>query len=122
LPQDHRRRAARHCDLLSRESLFQQTANLLTDTGRFCLVLPSAQANSTIELARSVGFHLWSRTDVRPTTESEVKRVLLEFGPETDSDMSAKRTELVIETARHQYSDQYEALTKDFHLRYVSGQ
>ncbi len=115
---DEPRNVARHCGSLSRELLFQQTRMLLAETGRLCLVLPFEQADETMELSQSTGFRLLSRVDVRPNPQSEAKRVLLEFGPQADCNPPTKM-ELVIETARHQYSADYAELTKDFHLRYA---
>ena len=111
------RTAARHAEGLPRESLFRQVFQLLTDSGRFCLVLPFEQSDATIALGAKIGFHLWRRTDVRPTPTSELKRVLLDFGREEAGEL--ERSELIVETERHQYSDDYASLTKDFHLRYA---
>ena len=119
LSRDHHRKVARHDDALSREALFQQSRKLLGIDGRLCLVLPFDQFDATIELALSVGLHHWSSVNVRPTPAADPKRVLLEFGSKKKPG-SPKQTELAIETSRHQYTEDYAALTKDFHLRYAA--
>ena len=111
------RSAARHAAGLPRDSLFELVFQLLTESGRFCLVLPFEQADSTIALANEHGFHLWSRTNVRPTPTSDLKRVLLEFGRESFEGV-IEESELIVEMERHQYSSEYADLTKHFHLRY----
>ncbi len=116
------RSVARHTENLTRDSLFEHAQRLLTEAGRLAIVLPFEQAESTIETARNHDFHLWNQTNVRPTPTSELKRVLLEFSlvSPTQRDWVAE-TELIIETSRHQYSDDYADLTNEFHLRYASN-
>jgi len=111
------RNTARHATELDRTQLFQAAHRLLDANGRFCLVLPFEQADSTVESLAKLGLSLWSRTDVRPTPDSLPKRVLLEFGMiDTSHEI---HNDLVVETARHQYSEDYADLTRDFHLRYA---
>jgi tRNA1Val (adenine37-N6)-methyltransferase len=115
------RSVARHAEDLSRDSLFEHAQRLLTEAGRLAIVLPFEQAESTIETAGNHEFHLWNQTNVRPTPTSELKRVLLEFSRVSSTQQdSVVKTELIIETSRHQYSDEYAELTKEFHLRYSS--
>ena len=81
-------------------------------------MLPFEQADSTIALANEHAFHLWSRTNVRPTPTSDLKRVLLEFG-RVPVEGVVEESELIVEMERHQYSSEYADLTKHFHLRYA---
>ncbi|QEG25197.1 tRNA1(Val) (adenine(37)-N6)-methyltransferase [Mariniblastus fucicola] len=113
------RRVARQKGSLSVESLVRETRSLLSDSGRLCLVLPFEQSGPTVELSLAAGLSLWSQVDVRPTPDSPPKRVLLEFGRQRSPQAIAK-SELVLETTRHQHSDEFAALAKDFHLRYAA--
>ena len=115
---DASRETARTLVSLSRDDLFEDTKSILSDSGRFCLVLPFEQAESTISLAREFGFCLCKRTDVRSTPNSRLKRVLLEFDLNPKNDSQIESTELVVEKARHQYTKEYASLTREFHLRY----
>ena len=115
---DSSRETARTLASLSRNDLFHDTKSILSDSGRFCLVLPFDQAESTIRLARSVGFYLCKRTNVRSTPTAKPKRVLLEFGLRPVDESQVESTELVVEKTRHQYTEGYALLTRDFHLRY----
>ncbi len=112
------RSTARTTKTLGHRSLFEHAQTVLKNNGRFCLILPWEQAQSTIKIASSSGFVLWGRTDVRPTPKSRLKRVLFEFGKEPSSD-GPVLDEIVIEESRHEYSKAYERLTKEFHLRYA---
>ena len=51
---------------------------------------------------------------LKGTPTSDIKRSLLEFSFQ-ESDI--KSNELIIETARHQYTQDYINLTKDFYLK-----
>lgn len=111
------RLTARQTDDFSRRSFFQNVVSLLSVAGRICLILPFDQAEITIEVAKEFDLHLMSRTNVRANVAAtELKRVLLEFT--STSNHSTSESELVIEKSRHEFTEQYAALTQDFHLRY----
>ena len=124
LPSGDARTVARHTSQLPRESLFLHSFQILSSTGRLCLVLPYNQAEATNKIAGEAGFRLFSRTDVRPNPQGEPKRVLLEFGKQpidqgTRFDHEPSHRELVVETSRNQFTAEYQALTQDFHLRFA---
>jgi tRNA1Val (adenine37-N6)-methyltransferase len=54
------------------------------------------------------------------TATSEIKRSLLEFYPERSrrvENIALVEEELVIEISRHNYTDTYKELTRDFYLK-----
>ena len=90
---------------------------LLSDEGRFAVVLPADEAARFIGICRDVLLPV-RRTDVRTTPRHAAKRVLLEF-VHTSSAPAPDRTELVIGTGVHeQYTPEYRALTRDFYLKF----
>jgi len=63
---------------------------------------------------RKIGFFEQRRTEVKPTVTKPFHRILGEFGKNNDP---SEQTELVIEKyGRHQYSEEYVELTRDFYL------
>ena len=54
-------------------------------------------------------------TRVKGTPTTEIKRSLLAFSFAENKNIATD--ELIIETARHQYTEDYIALTKDFYLK-----
>jgi tRNA1Val (adenine37-N6)-methyltransferase len=54
-------------------------------------------------------------TRIKGTPTSETKRSLMAFSRNAINNITVD--ELVIETARHIYTDEYIALTKDFYLK-----
>ena len=99
------------------EAVRDAVVRLLSDEGRFAVVLPADEAARFIGICRDVLLPV-RRTDVRTTPRHAAKRVLLEF-VHTSSAPAPDRTELVIGTGVHeQYTPEYRALTRDFYLKF----
>jgi len=111
---DSQRNKARHNDSLSLEELFANTKRLLTSTGRFCLIIPVDQDESATRIAILNHLFLKKKTLVLPTPESKPKRILLEY---SQQDGFYSENQLVIETSRHQYSEDFIQLVKEYYLK-----
>lgn len=111
---DSQRNTARHTDTLDMHTLLYQTSLLLTPEGRFSIVLPAEQTNTLIEAAGRVGLYPSRHTAVITRPGLAPKRTLMEF---TRQKEAFQTEELVIELERHEYSEAYIALTKDFYLK-----
>lgn len=112
---DKKRNNARHSDTLSLDELLRCSKSLLVTGGRLALVVPFDLKEELYGLAAESGFHLRRETSVYPTPNSEAKRLLVEFIL-CPVDTFEKET-LTIEIARHQHTEEYIALTKDFYLK-----
>lgn len=110
------RSLARHTDSLSLNDLFTAAAKLLTPTGRIALVLPADQFKQVETVAARSNLFVSKCNWVHTTPSSIPKRILIEL---TQSAAIKDRIEahLVIELARHKYTPEYIALTKDFYLK-----
>lgn len=105
---------ARFNDAMPFEHLIYAVANLLSEDGIFSVVIPFKEEVNFIDLALKVGLFPNRILHVKGNPDSEIKRSLIEFYfRETDIETS----ELIIETARHQYTEDYINLTKDFYLK-----
>ena len=105
---------ARFTDALPFEHLLHGTANLLDDNGKASFIIPFSEEVNFILLAEKTGLYPNRITRVKGTNTSEIKRSLLEFSfTKTTIDTS----ELTIETSRHQYTEDYINLTKNFYLK-----
>lgn len=109
------RTIARHTDTLSYEVLLKSVAALLTDEGRFAVVLPYSEKERFLLLAASQSLFAHQIVDIYPTPQSTPKRFLAEFSKQkTECELS----KLVIESAgRHQYSEEYVELTREYYLK-----
>jgi tRNA1Val (adenine37-N6)-methyltransferase len=105
---------ARFTDALPFEHLLHGTAKLLDDNGRASFIIPFSEEINFISIAEKMSLYPNRITRVRGTNTAEIKRSLLEFSfTKTTIDLS----ELIIETGRHQYTEEYINLTKDFYLK-----
>lgn len=112
---DNKRSMARHTDSLSLPALIKDSYALLSATGRIALVLPYEQLGEVEEIAHENALYIGRQTAVIPTPEAQPKRLLIELSA-TDTG-TKKRDTLIIEEARHQYTSDYIALTKEFYLK-----
>ena len=96
------------------EDLIKGVDKLLTPRGTFATILPFSEETNFIQLAKKHKLNPYTITRVRGNPASPPKRSLMQFGrlqhPTTID-------ELVIETDRHQYTEDYIELTKDFYLK-----
>lgn len=113
---DFNRNNARHTDTLSFEELIKAAKLLLTDDGILSLILPTNEANLFIELTHNSTLFLKRKCLVKPNPNKAAKRILMEF---SFSKTEIIEDELTIETeTRHQYTNEYKTLTKDFYLKF----
>ncbi len=108
------RNLARFNDAMPFEHLIHAVAHLLSDDGIFSVVIPFKKEERLIMLASKVGLFLNRSLRIKGNADSETKRSLLEF---SFNETKIETSELIIETARHQYTQDYINLTKDFYLK-----
>ena len=114
---DANRTQARHTDTLSFDDLLQHSARLLNPEGSLSVILPINEGHQLIELAPKYEFTLTQLVHVHPTPTSEPKRLLMHFIKQSTKNSSILNSKLTIELARHQYTPEYIALTKNFYLK-----
>lgn len=107
------RTQARHTDTLSYESLIRNSAEMLTEKGRFCVILPALSSDDFEELCWLHRLYPSRRCEVISVQGLEPKRVLLEF---SRTRTLIERTTLILETADHQRTEAFSALTADLYL------
>ena len=112
---DNERSNARHNDSLPLEKLLSQSISLLSPQGRIALVLPSDLLDTAEKTANELQLYNTRKTFVKTTLQKTPKRVLLEYSRLQPTEQHEDI--LCIELARHKYSDEFAALTKDFYLK-----
>ena len=83
--------------------------------GRIALVLPYERLEEVKAHASANHLYICRQTDVIPTPGAAPKRLLVELS--TTEENIKNRDTLTIEEARHQYTPEYIALTKEFYLK-----
>lgn len=106
---------ARFQDALPFEDLFEAASLLLSENGIFSVIIPYKEETKFVDLAKGYNLFPSKITRVKGTPTTEIKRSLLAFSFSKKEKTSID--ELIIETTRHQYTEDYIALTKDFYLK-----
>lgn len=112
--EDKARNLARFSDAMPMEHIILAVYNLLSENGMFSIVIPHKMENTFIEEASLIGLSPNRILRVKGNPNSETKRSLIEF---SYSETATKISELIIETERHQYTEDYINLTKGFYLK-----
>ena len=111
--QNNQRNLARFQEAMPFEQLLEAVDLLLSDKGIFAVIIPFKEEEKFIALAKLFELFPLKITRVKGTPTTQYKRSLIAFNRNKTDDCSTD--ELVIETARHQYTPEYVALTKDFY-------
>lgn len=106
---------ARFQDAMPFEDLVEAADLLLSENGIFAVIIPYKEEERFISLCADVDLFPVKVTRVKGTHTTPIIRSLLAFKRYELSVLTAD--ELIIETARHQYTETYIALTKDFYLK-----
>lgn len=105
---------SRFSEALPFDHLVESASKLLSSKGIFAVVIPYKEEENFIIQAARVKLFPNNILRVKGTPTSELKRSLMAFSFQ-ETELLTK--ELVIETARHQYTADYINLTKDFYLK-----
>ncbi len=105
---------ARFEDALPFEDLIEAADLLLSEKGLFSVIIPFKEEERFLSLANDFELYPLKITRIKGTPTTEIKRSLLAF---TKTQQTHLIDELIIETARHQYTSEYINLTKDFYLK-----
>ncbi|WNM19912.1 tRNA1(Val) (adenine(37)-N6)-methyltransferase [Flavobacterium capsici] len=113
--ENEQRDLARFQDALPFEELVEAVDLLLSENGIFSVIIPFKEEEKFIKLCSDYELFPIKVTRVKGTPTTEIKRSLLAFKryelPVLEAD------ELVVEINRHEYTDDYINLTKDFYLK-----
>ncbi len=108
------RNKARFTSSLSFEELIVGVSIILSKKGIFSIIIPFKEETLFTNLAEENFLFLNRVCRVKGNENTEYKRSLLEFSFEK---RELKEESLIIEIERHQYTDDYKNLTKNFYLK-----
>jgi len=106
---------ARFQDALPFEDLIEAADLLLSENGIFAVIIPFKEEELFIDLCAEVELFPVKVTRVKGSHTTTIVRSLLAFKRYELSVLTAD--ELVIEISRHEYTDDYINLTKDFYMK-----
>lgn len=113
-PPDSKRYLARHTISLTYQDLINSVIRLLTEDGRFNVILPFTEGLQFIELAAKSMLHCRRKYSFRTRAEKKIERWLLEFSREKSV---LETGEITLYKDGEVWSDVYVALTRDFYLK-----
>ena len=113
---DDRKASARHTGNLTGVELLEGVRRLLTDKGKFQVIMPWAEGNLLIAEASGFGLYCNQILKIRPLPTSGIKRMIITFSTKRES---VREKFLTIEHgSRHEFTEDYKNLTKDFYLNF----
>jgi tRNA1Val (adenine37-N6)-methyltransferase len=117
-PKDESLHLAKHTVTLNPKDLFLHVKQLLNENGRFSIIFPQSEYEVFCGAAKEQGFYPDKVLDIYPQPGYASIRLMVNF---TTREVSTpERRDFYIEQSaeRHDYSDEYKELTKDFFLRF----
>lgn len=111
---DNARTTARHTTELSLTQLAKTAERLMTENGRFWLILPSDIANNFVSLAQKHQLHLQQLVRVHTKAGKPVRRHIMAFA-KFNTQLVAQ-SDIAVYDENNQYSRQFIALTQNFYL------
>lgn len=110
---DQQRNVARHNNSLTYEELLKGAAGLLAEDGTFTVVIPADVADGLKAIALKWNLYAVRQLNVITKPGGAPKRVLITF---SFNNQECIIESLLTEIARHQYSEEYIALTHEYYL------
>jgi tRNA1Val (adenine37-N6)-methyltransferase len=112
------RTLARHDESLPTSELFQAVHRLLTLAGTLCIIAPADDDEHLMDAARKAGLFPVRACNVIPRPSRPAGRVLLAFELQAVASGVVRETLIVETDVRHQYTEEFRQLTRDFYLRF----
>ena len=112
---DEQRNLARFQDALPFEELVAAADLLLSENGIFAVIIPYKEEERFIDLCADVELFPVKMTRVKGSHSTPIVRSLLAFKRFELTTLTAN--ELVVEINRHEYTDDYINLTREFYLK-----
>lgn len=114
-PESEERKLARNTQSLSYEELIDSVRKLLQVNGLFATIIPFQNEVEFLSICKAAGLYVLKKCWVKGTPESQFKRSLLCF---SGQESTIHSDTVVVEQSRHQYTEEFIHLTKDFYLNF----
>ncbi len=109
------RNIAKHNETLSFDDIISGVNALLSEGGRFCVILPSMESGVFRSKAIQEGLYCSRIARVKTKTEKQEKRILMEF---CNALSACVQEEFSIHDESLQYTKEFIELTKDYYLAF----
>ena len=109
------RNLARFENALPFDHLIKSAKMLLSTNGVFCVILPYSEEFSFCKLANEKRLYCNEKLRVCGQKNGEIKRSLMVFSHQKQT---TKTQEMFLEDGRHNYSNTYKEIAKEFYLKF----
>ena len=107
---------SRHNDSLTNDELLKGVSGLMAEGGRLQVIMPYVEGNLLIAEAYEYGVYCNNILKIRPLPTSDIRRMILTFSKQR---LNPTEKFLTIEHGkRHEFTEEYKDLTKDFYLKF----
>ena len=113
-PTNSERSKARHQNDLKLEDILKFSKQHLSKDGSLNIIIPFDQKIEAIEFAKKYGLNSVRECDVYPKPNKVPHRILLEFSRIKNKQI-INESLIIEEAGRHNYSDDYKKLTREFY-------
>lgn len=111
-----RKAAARHNTTLTTGDILEGVTRLLDENGLFQVIMPYVEGNIFIAEAVEFGLYCNSILKIRPLPTSGFKRLIMTFS--RDRRLPSEKILTIEKGPRHEFTDEYVNLTKEFYLKF----
>ncbi len=111
---DKKRALARHTEGLTFKALLSGIAQLLSLNGTAAFIIPHKEEKNFLELAKEMKLYPSKISRYSGHLNSELKRSLIQL---KNQEITLIEETFFLEHSRHEYSDHYKNLVKDFYLK-----
>jgi tRNA1Val (adenine37-N6)-methyltransferase len=113
---DLRKSVARHNDSLTSGEILKGVSRLMNDDGHLQLIMPYIEGNVFIAEAQKYGLYCNNILKIKPLPTAEISRLIITF---SRHQIKPFERFLTIEHGRrHEFTEEYINLTKDFYLKF----
>lgn len=113
---DPSKSASRHNDNLTHYDILEGADRMLSDDGDLQLILPYEEGQLFLSVAVEMGFFPNDILNIRPGPGYEIKRLILRLSRKEKH--FSERFLTIEKGKRHDFTEEYIALTKDFYLKF----
>lgn len=113
---DPRKSSARHNDFLLSDDLLRSVVRLLDEDGLFQLIMPYAEGTIFIAEAQQYGLYCNNILKIKPLPTAEIRRLIMTFSRKRHK--LAEKFLTIERGERHEFTEEYKNLTKDFYLKF----
>lgn len=117
-PKDKSLHQAKHTVSLKPCDLFGHASKLLDDGGRLAMIFPKTEHDTFCAAAKSSGFYPKNVLDIYPQPDYPEIRLMVNFTKTQLPNPDRRDFWIAQSNKRHDYSQEYKELTKDFFLRF----